>query len=124
MNHLVLYGNLTRDPRLKDLPSGSKVCELGLATNHRFTDAKGEKRSEVCFITVEVFGPQAANCAQYLRKGRAAIVEGRLRYSSWEKAGQKQSKLTCVARNVQFGSRRTMPEPAPQQADLTDEVPF
>jgi single-strand DNA-binding protein len=124
MNQMFLYGNLTKDPKAKTLPGGSQVCEFDLATNHRYTDGKGQKKTETCFITVEVFGPQAAACAQYLKKGRAAIVEGRLKLSTWEKAGQKQSKHTCVARNVQFGSRSTKAQPVALQAVVSDEVPF
>lgn len=110
-NKVILMGNLTRDPVLKYLPSGTPVANFGLAINRRYTDREsGEKREEVCFVDVDTFGAQAENCNQYLNKGKSVLVEGRLRYHTWEtEDGQRRSKLSVTANNVQF-----MPRPAPQ----------
>ena len=106
-NKVILVGNLTRDPELKYTPSGTAVAEFGLAINSSYTSREGEKRDEVCFVDINVFGRQAETSAQYLSKGRQALIEGRLKYDQWEtQDGQKRSKLRVTAERVQFlGSR-------------------
>ena len=102
-NRVILMGNLTRDPEYKTLPSGQNVCRLGLASNRSFKNRQtGSMTQEVCFIDVDVWGAQAESCQQFLAKGRAVLVEGRLKLDSWEQDGQKRSKHSIVADRVTF----------------------
>jgi len=102
LNKVFLMGNLTRDPELRYVPSGAPVATFGLAVNRRFVTQQGEKKDEVCFVRVVVFGKQAESCSQHLNKGRLVFIEGRLQYRSWEQDGQKRSMLDIVADRVQF----------------------
>jgi single-strand DNA-binding protein len=102
LNKVFLMGNLTRDPELRYVPSGAPVATFGLAVNRRFVTQQGEKKDEVCFVRVVVFGKQAESCSQHLSKGRLVFIEGRLQYRSWEQDGQKRSMLDIVADRVQF----------------------
>lgn len=102
LNKVLLMGNLTRDPELRYVPSGAPVTSFGLAVNRRFVTQQGEKKDEVCFVRIVVFGKQAESCNQHLSKGRLVFVEGRLQYRSWEQDGQKRSTLDIVADRVQF----------------------
>jgi single-strand DNA-binding protein len=105
INRVIITGNLTRDPDLRSLPSGTAVCELGVAVNHRRKDqATDQWVEEPNFFNVVVFGAQGENCAQYLSKGRPVAIDGRLRWSSWEdkNGGGKRSKVEIVAQTVQF----------------------
>jgi len=102
LNKVFLMGNLTRDPELRYVPSGAPVTTFGLAVNRRYVTQHGEKKDEVCFVRVVVFGKQAESCSQHLSKGRLVFVEGRLQYRSWEQDGQKRSTLDIVADRVQF----------------------
>ena len=124
---VILLGNLTRDPELRAIPSGSQVCNFDLAMNRVYTTQAGERKEEVCYMTIVVWGKQGENCAQYLKKGRQALVEGHLQQRSWTTPeGQKRSKLEVVAERVQFlgdgqGSRvTTAPDP---DADPPAHVP-
>ncbi len=103
-NRVVLVGNLTRDPEHKQLPSGQSVCRLGLATNRQFKNRQtGAMIQEVCYIDIDVWGPQAESCRQYLQKGRPVLVEGRLKFDTWEdQNGQTRSKHSIVADRVIF----------------------
>ena len=105
LNKVLLYGNLTRDPELRALPSGGNVASFGVATNRVFKKADGSKQEATEFHNVVVFGRQAETCAQYLKKGSPAYVEGRLQTRSWDKDGAKQYKTEIVAERVQFGPR-------------------
>ncbi|MFA4991163.1 MAG: single-stranded DNA-binding protein [Candidatus Omnitrophota bacterium] len=101
-NRVFLMGNLTRDPELRYVPSGAPVATFGLAVNRTFVTQQGEKKDDVCFVRIVVFGKQAESCSQYLTKGRLVFIEGRLQYRSWEPEGQKRSTLDIVADRVQF----------------------
>jgi len=103
-NRVVLVGNLTRDPEYRQLPSGQAVCRLGLATNRQFKSRQsGESIQEVCYIDVDVWGAQAESCNQYLSKGRGVLVEGRIKFDTWEdQNGQTRSKHSVVADRVVF----------------------
>lgn len=105
LNKVFIAGNLTRDPELKALPSGSNVASFGVATNRTWRDQNGEKKEATEFHNIVVFGKQADTCAQYLKKGQQVLVEGRLQTRSWDKDGVKQYRTEIVADRVQFGSK-------------------
>jgi len=105
LNKVMLYGNLTRDPELRALPSGMNVANFSIATNRVFRDRDGNKQEQTDFHNVVVFGRQAGTVSQYLKKGSAAFIEGRLQTRSWDKDGQKQYRTEVVADRVQFGPR-------------------
>ena len=113
INRVTITGNLTRDPELRALPSGTEVCQLGVAVNGRRKNPQtGQWEEEPNFFDVTVFGAQGQNCAQYLSKGRPVAIDGRLRWSSWEdkNGGGKRSKVDIVAQTVQFlGGRDDAP---------------
>ena len=103
-NKVIIMGNLTRDPEYKQLPSGQAICKLGLASNRQFKNRQTDSMiQEVCFVDVDVWGPQAESCRQYLQKGRAVLVEGRLKFDTWQdNNGQTRSKHSIVADRVLF----------------------
>ena len=108
-NKVILVGNLTRDPELRYTPSGKAIAKIGMAVNRAWTSESGEKKEEVTFVDVDVFGRTAENVSQYMRKGSSMLVEGRLRLDQWDdkQTGQKRSKLGVVGEIVQFlGSPR------------------
>src|SRR5580658_8725441 len=103
-NKVILVGNLTRDPELRYTPKGTAIAKIGLAVNRVWTNEAGEKKEEVTFVDVDIFGRTAENVAQYMRKGRPILIEGRLRLDQWDdkQTGQKRSRLGVVAETVQF----------------------
>jgi single-strand DNA-binding protein len=103
-NKVILMGNLTRDPELRYTPKGTAIAKIGVAVNRVWTNEAGEKKEEVTFVDVDVFGRTAENVGQYMRKGRPILVEGRLRLDQWDdkQTGQKKSKLGVVAETIQF----------------------
>lgn len=105
LNKVLLYGNLTRDPELRALPSGMNVVNFSIATNRVFRDRDGKKQEQTDFHNVVVFGRQADTVNQYLKKGSSVFVEGRMQTRSWEKEGQKMYRTEVVADRVQFGPR-------------------
>lgn len=105
LNKVLLYGNLTRDPELRALPSGMNVVNFSIATNRTFKDRDGKKQEQVEFHNIVVFGRQADTVNQYLKKGAGAFIEGRLQTRSWEKDGKKMYRTEVVADRVQFGPR-------------------
>ena len=105
INKAMVYGNLTRDPEVKSLPSGMQVCSFSLATNRVYKDKDGKKQESTDYHNIAVFGRQAETCGQYLKKGAGAFVEGRLQTRSWDKDGVKQYRTEIVADRVQFGPR-------------------
>lgn len=108
LNKVFLIGNLTRAVELRYAPSGTAVASFGLATNRNFTSQTGEKKQETCFVRIVVWGRQAETCNQYLAKGSAVFVEGRLIYRTWDgKDGQKKSTLEVRADRVQFLGKLT-----------------
>jgi single-strand DNA-binding protein len=147
-NKVILVGNLTRDPELRYTPKGVAIAKVGLAINRYWTSESGEKKEEVTFVDVDVFGRTAENVGQYMRKGRPILIEGRLRLDQWDdkQSGQKRSRLGVVAESVQFlgspaggegggnppGSRSapaaaSAPAPEGGEADAPpegDDVPF
>lgn len=149
INRVVLVGNLTRDPELKSLPSGTAVCDLRLAVNSsRKNQQTGEWVEEPNYFTVSVFGGQGENCARYLAKGRAVAIDGRLRWRSWDAPdGTKREAVDVIADSVQFIGPRDgggevggggFPRPTPAAVpdgpaapsppfptgDVDDDIPF
>jgi single-strand DNA-binding protein len=132
LNHVILLGNLTRDPEVRYTPAGTAVATLRLAVNNRVKQGDDWK-DEPCFIDVSVFGKQAESCGEYLSKGQPVLVEGRLRFRTWEgQDGQKRSTHDVSAYRVQFmpkggrapgsgGAAGDMSEGEPMD---DDDVPF
>src|SRR5579862_4139418 len=108
-NKIILLGNLTRDPQLKYLPSQMAVVEFGLAVNHKFRTKTGEDREEVLFIDCACFGKGGEVINQYCQKGKPLLVEGRLKYDTWEdkQGGGKRSKHSVIVDNFQLMGGRS-----------------
>ena len=115
-NKVILLGNLTRDPELRFTPSGTPVASFGLAVNTPHAgqngterggrDSPSERREDVCFVDIVAFGRQAETASEYLSKGRAALIEGRLQWRSWDgQDGQKRSKHEIMADRIHFMPR-------------------
>ena len=103
LNKVLLIGNLTRDPELRYVPSGSAVASFTLAVNRVYKLQTGEKKEEVSFVKVIVWGRMAEVCGEYLSKGSPVFVEGRLQSRSWDGPdGQKRSAMEVIAVNIQF----------------------
>jgi len=103
INRVILTGNLTRDPDHRSTPGGLSICKLGIAVNGRRKNGQtGQWEEKANFFRVTVFGNQADNCAQYLRKGRAVAIDGRLEWSQYEVEGQKRESVDIIAETVQF----------------------
>ena len=141
INHVAISGNLTRDSELRSTQGGTSILGMGVAVNERRKNAStGEWEDYPHFVDCTMFGTRAEKLQPYLTKGAKVAIEGRLRYSSWEKDGQKRSKLEVVVDEVEFMSRKdgAQAAPAPQaggyapqaggyapQAALYDEdIPF
>jgi single-strand DNA-binding protein len=108
LNKVMLIGNLTRDPEIKYTPKGTAIAEIGLAVNRTYSTESGEKREEVTFVDVELWGRTAELAGEYLKKGRPVFIEGRLKLDTWDdkQTGQKRSKMRVVGEAMQFlGSR-------------------
>jgi single-strand DNA-binding protein len=103
-NKVMLIGNLTRDPEIKYTPKGTAIADIGLAVNRNYTTDSGEKREEVTFIDVTLWGRVAEIVGEYCKKGRPLFVEGRLQLDSWDdkQTGQKRSKLKVIGENIQL----------------------
>ena len=149
INRVVLTGNLTRDPELRNLPSGTAVCSLRIASNTRRKDQSGQWVDKANYFDVTVWGAQGENCAQYLSKGRPVAVDGRLEWREWQdkESGNNRQAIEIVADSVQFlggrddagggngGGQRFAPQsdvpadtgdfqPAGAGAGSDDDIPF
>jgi single-strand DNA-binding protein len=129
INKVLLSGRLTRDPELRYTPSGVAVMTFSLALNRRYKDQTGEWKDEVSFVNVVAWQRQAELASEYLKKGSAVFVEGRLQSRSWETSeGQKRSVLEVRAERLQFLDRLKREEEEPTEAKVedasSDEVPF
>jgi single-strand DNA-binding protein len=138
INKAMIYGNLTRDPELRALPSGGQVASFSVATNRVFKKADGSKQEATEFHNVVVFGRQAETVAQYMKKGSAVYIEGRIQTRSWDSPEKgKQYRTEIIAERVQFGPRATgggggegggyTPKgdaEAPQQAPKDDAIDY
>ena len=108
-NKVILMGNLTRDPELRQTQSGTSVCRFSIAVNRSYNAQDGSSRDETCFVEIDCFGKSAENIAKFFSKGKPILVEGRLRQDSWEdkQTGQKRTKLMVVLERFEFvGSAR------------------
>lgn len=145
INHVVCTGNLTRDPELRSLPSGTSLCSLRLAVNGRIKDAStGEWGDKPNYFDVTVWGKQGESCARFLQKGSAVAIDGRLDWHEWTTAeGAKRQAVQIVAEKVQFiggkgdgqggsgGARSDVPvderdfqTTAPAGNSALDDIPF
>ena len=133
-NQVTLMGNLTRDPELRTTPSGATVCSFSLALNRSYKNSEGNWTEATDYIDIVAWGPLGERVAQYLTKGRPALVSGRLQSRSWEQDGNKRSKVEVVANDVTFlggpGGGNTSPPanndepvsaPAPKKSSKKDE---
>lgn len=107
LNKAIIIGNLTRDPELRSLPSGIKVCTFSLATNRVWKDKNGVRQESADYHNVVVFGRQAETVAQYMKKGSSMLIEGRMQTRSWEDktSGEKKYRTEIVADRTQFGPK-------------------
>ena len=137
INRVIISGNLTRDPELRNTQSGMAVLSFGVAVNDRRKNpSTGEWEDYPNFVDCTMFGARADSLANYLAKGTKVSIDGKLRWRQWEKDGQKRSKLEVVVYEIEFMSRResgeTPPEtaPAPSPAEevqpslYDDDIPF
>ena len=117
-NKVILAGNLTRDPELRYTPKGTAVARIGLAINRSWKSETGENKEEVTFVDVDAFGRQAEVIGQYFKKGRPILIEGRLKYDTWEdkQTNQKKSKLGVVLEGFQFIDSQRPGEAGPSPA--------
>jgi single-strand DNA-binding protein len=102
LNQVFLMGNLTRDPELRQTPTGQNVTSFSLALNRSYKDSSGEWQEATDYIDIVCWGPLAERVAQYLSKGRRCLVQGRLQQRSWEQDGQKRNKVEVLAGDVTF----------------------
>lgn len=131
-NKVIMAGNLTKDPEMRYIPSGTPVTSFRIAVNRRYKQGD-ESKDDVTYIDIVVFGKQAESCSQYLNKGDSVLVEGRLQERRWEgEDGQKKSKYEIVAQNIRFmpkgrGVRdegRGAPAPEDSESGELNDVPF
>jgi len=130
-NRVILVGNVTRDPELRYIPSGTAVTELGLAVNDRRKNSEGEWVDETTFVDVTLWARQAEVASEYLSKGSPVLIEGRLKLDTWETDGQKRSKLKVVGSRMQLlgtrgaggGGRPGAQQQASSQYSQPDDAP-
>jgi single-strand DNA-binding protein len=129
LNKVILIGNLTRDPELKAIASGNKVCSFSIATNRVYKDASGQRQEKTEYHNIVVWGRTAENVAQYMKKGSQILVEGRLETRSWDDqaTGTKKYRTEIIADTIQFGSKnsggssQTSSSPKPPQSPKAEE---
>jgi single-strand DNA-binding protein len=138
INRVIISGNLTREPELRATQGGTTILSLGVAVNDRRKNRQtGEWEDHANFVDCAMFGRRADSVSRYLRKGTHVTIEGKLRYESWEKDGERKSRLSVLIDNIEFqnrgeGERPTYetpvarsPQTSPQDAGLYDEeIPF
>jgi single-strand DNA-binding protein len=115
-NKVILLGNLTRDPELRTTPNGQQVCGFSLAINRTWKNANGEQQEAVDYIDCNAWGKAGEIIAQYMQKGRALLVSGRLQHRSWEQDGQKRSKVEVVVEDFNFVGGNDSGAPSSSQA--------
>ncbi|MBI2450708.1 MAG: single-stranded DNA-binding protein [Candidatus Nealsonbacteria bacterium] len=126
LNKVILIGNLAADPELRNTPTGKSVCNFRIATNRVWKDASGQQQKETEFHTIVAWGKLAEISSKYLAKGSLAMIEGRLRTSSWQDAsGNKKYKTEIVAEGLQLGPKgmgAKRAEAAPEE-ESTENIP-
>ncbi len=135
LNKVFLMGNLTRDPELRYMQNGKALVSFGMAASRTWTSPEGEKKEDVCFVDISMFGKRAEIISEYFSKGSPIFIEGRLQFRQWEsKEGQKRNALRVVAEDFQFigqtkkqggssGAARADAEPTPKDIN-EEEIPF
>ena len=140
-NKVYLMGNLTRDPEMRTTPTGTSVCQFGMAVNRIYNNSNGERQEETTFVDIEAWGRQAETISKYVNKGNPLFVEGRLKLDTWENnEGEKRSRMKVVLENLQFISQRgegggfsngSVPDARPSSSaptqkseDIEEDVPF
>jgi single-strand DNA-binding protein len=125
LNRVFLIGNLTRDPEVRFTPKGTQVVDLGLAVNRIYSAENGEKKTETTFVDVTLWGRQAEVAGQYLTKGRAVFIEGRLQLDAWDdkSTGQKRTRLRVVGENMQLLPNRAESGRPPAAAPTRTAAP-
>ena len=130
INRVVLSGNLTRDPEVRRTQAGMPIANFGIAVNDRRKNNAGEWEDYANFIDCVMFGKRAEALADYLSKGSKVSLEGKLRWSQWERDGQKRSKLEVIVDEIDFSGNkrkeepRTEPEPQAQHGVYDEDIPF
>lgn len=135
-NQVTIAGNLTRTPEAKFLPSGTAVCDVGIAINETYKDRQGSRQERVDFVDVTFFARTAEVAAEYCKQGDPVLVSGKLRLETWEQDGQKRSKLKVVGERLQMlggkpeqreepqRSRASVPDVPRHDSGYDDETPF
>lgn len=124
INRVNISGNLTRDPELRATTGGTQVLSFGMSVNDRRKNQQtGEWEDYPNFVDCTMFGSRAEKISRYLTKGCKVAVEGKLRYSQWERDGQKRSKLEVIVEEIEFMSRQQAAEPDPSDA-YDEDIPF
>jgi len=119
LNKVFLIGNLTQDPEVRSLSSGTPVAEFGLAVSRRYKDRDGQPQEDTLFIQVVSWNRLADFCKDWLKKGRRVFVEGRLKTDAWEgKDGVKRSRIKVHVDRIQFADARPVERTAEEPADM------
>jgi single-strand DNA-binding protein len=125
LNKVFLIGRLTKDPEMKNLPSGKSLCQISIATDRFYTDKDGNKKQETEFHNVILFGRLAEIASQYLKKGSLVFIEGRLRTRNWEdESGNKKSRTEIIAERMQLGPKAAPKEELPPIEEEKEEIPI
>jgi single-strand DNA-binding protein len=131
LNKVFLMGNLTRDPELKYTPAGVAICAFGMAINRTWKGGDGEKKEEVCYVDISMWGRRGEVINEYFKKGNPIFIEGRLQFQQWEtKDGQKRNALRVVAESFEFisgtkGAVTSVDSSSSKPTDINDEeIPF
>jgi len=125
LNKIFLLGRLTRDPEMKNLPSGQKVCLFGLATDRYFINKEGKKQQETEFHNIVLFGRLAEISFQYLKKGSLVLIEGRVKTRTWQdNQGNKRSRTEVIAERIQLAPRSLSKETSSQKETTKEEIPI
>ena len=127
VNRVVVGGNLTRDPELRRTQSGCALLDFCVACNDRRRNAQsGEWEDVANYVDCILFGKRAEAICEFLRKGSAVVVDGKLRYETWESDGRKRSRLRIVVNEIQFsgGKAKKEPEQEPQATAYDEDIPF
>lgn len=124
INMVVITGNLTRDPEIRRTQSGMPIMQLGVAVNDSRKNQNGEWEDYPNYIDCVMIGERADKLSSMLEKGTKVCISGKLRYSSWEKDGQRRSKVEVMIDQIEFMSRKDKPEPKSEPFDIDEYIPF